>query len=59
MHINCETHSYKAAQVKYEPATYDKCDSCGAMHPEGENIVYNELMGMRLCESCWESLQWH
>lgn len=68
MKINCETHSFKSTALslwmpelhtKYEPVVYDVCDCCGAKYPEGENIMYNDLMGMRLCEACWESLEWH
>lgn len=65
MKLNCETQGFKASlfvpgkDVKYKPVVYDRCESCGAIHPEGDNIVYNQLMGMRMCEACWDSLIWH
>lgn len=86
MHINCETHSFKAAvsahsgggycestheayldavksragyDAAYMPVEYDTCECCGAKHEVGTNIMYNELMAMRLCEACWDSLVWN
>lgn len=65
MELNCETQSFLKSfveqdmDVKYEPVVYDRCESCGALHPEGDNIVYNQLMGMRMCEACWDTLVWH